>query len=118
MGIPFFSSLLSVMSSLFNCWFGFMFWALAYFRMRRVDLKIGRTRPVVGDYLSMALNVIIMLTGAMYLTLGTYVSVQGIIDAFDAGTVPGVFSCARRHLRRRSGGAGHCIVICLLALCV
>ncbi|KAG9249421.1 transmembrane amino acid transporter protein-domain-containing protein [Emericellopsis atlantica] len=92
--IPFFSSLLSVMSSLFNCWFGFMFWALAYFRMRKVDVNIGRTRPVVGDYLSMGLNAIIMLTGVMYLTLGTYVSVQGIIDSFEAGTVPGVFSCA------------------------
>jgi hypothetical protein len=91
--IPFFSSLLSVMSSLFNCWFGFIFWALAYFRMRSADKKVGRTRQPILDFLSVTLNVIIMLTGVLYLTLGTYVSVQGIIDQFEAGQVSGVFSC-------------------------
>jgi hypothetical protein len=84
---------LSVMSSLFNCWFGFIFWALAYFRMRNADIKVGRKRQPILDYLSVALNVVIMLTGALYLTLGTYVSVQGIIDQFNAGTVNSVFSC-------------------------
>ncbi|KPM42501.1 hypothetical protein AK830_g4054 [Neonectria ditissima] len=91
--IPFFSSLLSVMSSLFNCWFGFIFWGLAYFRMRNADLKIGRKRQPILDALSVALNVIIILTGFLYLTLGTYVSVQGIIDQFEAGGVGGVFTC-------------------------
>ncbi|KAH6894607.1 transmembrane amino acid transporter protein-domain-containing protein [Thelonectria olida] len=91
--IPFFSSLLSVMSSLFNCWFGFIFWGLAYFRMRNADLKVGRTRKPVLDALSVILNVIIILTGFLYLTLGTYVSVQGIIDQFEAGGVGGVFTC-------------------------
>ncbi|KEY68616.1 hypothetical protein S7711_05796 [Stachybotrys chartarum IBT 7711] len=92
--IPFFSSLLSVMSSLFNCWFGFIFWGLAYFRMRSADREAGRRRQPVLDYLSVALNVVIMLTGLLYLTLGTYVSVQGIIDQYRAGAVGGVFSCA------------------------
>jgi hypothetical protein len=81
------------MSSLFNCWFGFIFWGLAYFRMRRVDLVAGRKRAPLGDYLLVGLNAIIILIGVMYLTLGTYVSVQGIIDSFAAGTVSGVFSC-------------------------
>lgn len=81
------------MSSLFNCWFGFIFWGLAYFRMRRVDFKAGRFRSPVGDYIQVALNVAIIATGVMYLTLGTYVSVQGIIDAYKAGIVAGPFSC-------------------------
>ena len=81
------------MSSLFNCWFGFIFWGLAYFRMRHADVKIGRPRQRVRDILSVALNIIIILTGGLYLTLGTYVSVQGIIDQFEAGAVGGVFTC-------------------------
>jgi hypothetical protein len=81
------------MSSLFNCWFGFIFWAVAYFRMRNADVKAGNPRRSIVDYLNIVLNSVIILIGAMFLTLGTYVSVQGIIDQFDAGTVRGVFSC-------------------------
>ncbi|KAK3179740.1 hypothetical protein K4F52_008818 [Lecanicillium sp. MT-2017a] len=91
--IPFFSSLLSVMSSLFDCWFGFIFWGVAYFRMRKVDLDEGRKRNRVLDLLSNALNVVIILTGILFLTVGTYASVQGIIDSFANGDVAGVFSC-------------------------
>lgn len=35
--IPFFSDLLSLMSSLFDSFFGFIFWGVAYLRMRRAD---------------------------------------------------------------------------------
>ncbi|OAL54567.1 hypothetical protein IQ07DRAFT_640076 [Pyrenochaeta sp. DS3sAY3a] len=35
--IPFFSDLLSLMSSLFDSFFGFIFWGVAYMRMRKVD---------------------------------------------------------------------------------
>ncbi|KAG5995944.1 hypothetical protein E4U43_002944 [Claviceps pusilla] len=91
--IPFFSSLLSVMSSLFDSWFGFIFWGVAYFRMRSADKEVGRVRNPIVDWLSILLNIIIIITGFFFLTAGTYASVQGIIDSFDAGTVGGVFSC-------------------------
>jgi heme/copper-type cytochrome/quinol oxidase subunit 2 len=81
------------MSSLFNCWFGFIFWALAYFRMRNADRKVGLERNRILDYVSVVFNAIIVLIGVLFLTLGTYVSVQGIIDQFEAGTVGGVFTC-------------------------
>lgn len=90
--IPFFSSLLSVMSSLFDSWFGFIFWGVAYFRMRRADRKAGRDGSPVLDGLSVALNVVIILTGFLFLGVGTYASVQGI-DSFRTGAVCGVFSC-------------------------
>lgn len=61
--------------------------------MRTADKKIGRERNVIGDWFSMGLNVIIILTGFFFLTAGTYASVQGIIDSFNAGEVGGVFSC-------------------------
>lgn len=82
------------MSPLFNCWFGFILWGLGYFCMRNADREAGTQRQPVLDYLSVTLNVVIMLTGLLYLTLGTYVSVQGIIDQYSAGTVGGVFSSA------------------------
>lgn len=81
------------MSSLFDCWFGFIFWGVAYFRMRKVDLDEGRKRNRVLDLLSNALNIVIILTGILFLTVGTYASVQGIIDSFANGDVAGVFSC-------------------------
>ena len=86
------------MSSLFDSWFGFIFWGVAYFRMRHADRKSGRTTNPIGDMLSMALNAIIILTGVFFLTAGTYASVQGIIDSFRAGEVGSVFTCASNGL--------------------
>lgn len=82
------------MSSLFDCWFGFIFWGVAYFRMRHADKMVGRKRNPIGDVLSMALNVFLIAIGILFLTVGTYASVQGIIDSYEAGEVAGVFSCA------------------------
>lgn len=82
------------MSSLFDSWFGFIFWGVAYFRMRKADKEVGRRHNRVFDVLSMTLNGLIILVGVYFLSVGTYASVQGIIDQFEAGTVSGVFSCA------------------------
>ncbi|EFX00577.1 amino acid transporter [Grosmannia clavigera kw1407] len=97
--IPFFSDLLSLMSSLFDSFFGFIFWGVAYLRMRKVDggLDFVKERNVSGILLA-ALNVFIILIGLFFLTAGTYASVQSIVDAFDAGQVGGVFSCASNGL--------------------
>ncbi|KAF6826695.1 neutral amino acid [Colletotrichum plurivorum] len=93
--IPFFSSLLSLMSSLFDSFFGFIFWGVAYFRMRSADNTHGIPRSnKILDWASMALNIIIILTGVLFLTVGTYASVEGIIEEFEAGTVGKVFTCA------------------------
>jgi hypothetical protein len=43
-------------------------------------------------------NLILIAIGIAFLTVGTYASVQGIIDQFEAGTVAGVFSCATNGL--------------------
>lgn len=82
------------MSSLFDCWFGFIFWGVAYFRMRGADRRTGKQRQPFLDWVSMGINFVIILVGVFFLTVGTYASVQGIIDSFAAGDVTGVFSCA------------------------
>ncbi|KAI5868121.1 amino-acid permease [Durotheca rogersii] len=92
--IPFFNSLLGLMSSLFDSFFGFIFWGVAYFRMRRADGAVS----LVGDgsfrgWFEGILNIVIILTGFFFLTAGTYASVQGIVDEFANGTVGRVFQC-------------------------
>lgn len=74
--IPFFSDLLSLMSSLFDSFFGFIFWGTAYMRMRRADYGPGwiQRRGIRGLW-GFLLNVIIILIGVFMLTAGTYVRI-------------------------------------------
>ncbi|KAK4124532.1 amino-acid permease [Parathielavia appendiculata] len=97
--IPFFSSLLSLMSSLFDSFFGFIFWGVAYFRMRRADGGIALVKEhTVAGYLLGALNVVIILIGVFFLTVGTYATVESIILEFENGTIRSIFSCASNGL--------------------
>ena len=88
------------MSSLFDSFFGFIFWGVAYFRMRRADGSIALVREehTVAGYLLGALNVVIILIGLFFLTAGTYASVESIVQQFESGAVGGVFSCASNGL--------------------
>jgi len=52
----------------------------------------------VAGYLLGALNVVIILVGVFFLTVGTYASVESIILEFESGLVGGVFSCASNGL--------------------
>ncbi|AEO59685.1 amino-acid permease [Thermothelomyces thermophilus ATCC 42464] len=97
--IPFFSSLLSLMSSLFDSFFGFIFWGVAYFRMRRADGSIAVVKEhTVAGYLLGSLNVFIILVGVFFLSVGTYATVESIILEFESGAVGSVFSCASNGL--------------------
>jgi len=85
--IPFFSDMLSLMSSLFDSWFGFIFWGMAYLTMYPGEAKwrgIGRTMETL-------LNYFWILFGLYILIAGTYVSVESIILDYTPG---GLFSCA------------------------
>ncbi|KZV65578.1 hypothetical protein PENSPDRAFT_745041 [Peniophora sp. CONT] len=88
--IPFFSDMLSLMSSLFDSWFRFIYWAMAYF-----TLYPGRSKwagPMrTGETL---VNCALIVLGLYVLGAGTYVSVQSIIDSYRAGTVGSPFTCA------------------------
>ncbi|RYC63242.1 hypothetical protein CHU98_g2964 [Xylaria longipes] len=92
--IPFFSSLLSLLSSLFDSFFGFIFWGVAYFRMRKADgaVSLFKERTLRG-WLEGILNIIIILTGVFFLTAGTYATIQGIIDEYEGGSVGKPFTC-------------------------
>ncbi len=73
--IPFFADLLSLMSSLFDSFFGWIFWGVAYLRMRRADLGPGfyKKRGFRG-WFGFLMNVFIIIVGVYFLAVGTYVS--------------------------------------------
>jgi len=97
--IPFFSDLLALMSSLFDSFFGFIFWGLAYIRMRRVDGGVNWLKSqTVWGYLELVFNVIIIIIGLFFLTAGTYASVESIIQGYADGPVDKPFTCATNGL--------------------
>ena len=73
--IPFFSDLLALMSSLFDSFFGFIFWGVAYMQLRRAEYGPGfwKTRGLRG-MAGFAFNILIILIGVFFLSAGTYVS--------------------------------------------
>lgn len=93
--IPFFNDLLSIMSSLFDSFFGFIFWGVAYLRMRREDYgpDFYKNRGIRG-WLGFLLNVGLIGVGLFFLGPGTYASVMSVILNYRAGTVGSPFSCA------------------------
>jgi hypothetical protein len=83
------------MSSLFDSFFGFIFWGVAYIRMRRVDGGVKwLSEQTSYGYMMLAFNIFIILIGLFFLGAGTYTSVQSIIDSYATGNVSGVFTCA------------------------
>jgi len=93
--IPFFSDLLSLMSSLFDSFFGFIFWGMAYLRMRQADYgrDFYKNRGIRG-IAGFLFNVFLIGIGLLFLSAGTYASVQSIIDGYDSNSFGGAFTCA------------------------
>jgi amino acid permease len=77
--IPFFVDLLSLMSSLFDSFFGWIFWGVAYIRMRKADLgpTFYKQRGIRG-WIGFLMNIFIIIFGVFTLTAGTYVSPQAL----------------------------------------
>lgn len=96
--IPFFSDLLSLMSSLFDCWFGFVFWGVAFFKLKKyrnpnytfvADFK---SASVMGK-LEIFANIILILIGIYILGPGLYATLQSIIWSYQADAYGKAFSC-------------------------
>jgi hypothetical protein len=92
--IPFFSDLLSLMSSLFDSFFGFIYWGVAYFRMRSDDYgrDFYKNRGIRG-WFGFLFNIGLICVGLLFLTGGTYATIQSIIEGYHKNTYGGAFSC-------------------------
>ncbi|CCF51962.1 hypothetical protein NDA11_000609 [Ustilago hordei] len=93
--IPFFSSLLSLMSALFDCYFGYVFWAFAFFELYKGQLWVGQSWV---RKIETAFQFVLIAAGLFILGPGLYVSVQSIIDNYDTGSVKSPFTCADNSL--------------------
>lgn len=78
---------LSIMSAGFDSFFGFIFWAVAYYHLNKHRLFKG-----VKMTLFTILNIIILAFGFFMLGPGLYTSIEAIIDDY-AGAVRSPFSC-------------------------
>lgn len=94
--IPFFSDLLSLMSSLFDCWFGFVFWGLAYIRLRKQEYgdDFSFKRLTFKQKINFILSFCLIGIGVYIMGPGLYASIQSIINSYKADMYGTVFSCA------------------------
>lgn len=93
--IPFFSSLLSLMSALFDCYFGYIFWAFAFFELYKGQLWAGQSWL---RKLETAFQFVLIATGLMILGPGLAASIISIRDNYRTGSVKAPFTCADNSL--------------------
>ncbi|SCU91882.1 LAMI_0E07734g1_1 [Lachancea mirantina] len=99
--IPFFSDLLSLMSSLFDCWFGFVFWGMAFFKIKRLELGNGKNfyRNLSRvDKVHYFISWFLIATGLYILGPGLYAVIKSIILNYESGAYGTVFSCTSNGL--------------------
>ncbi|GAM41561.1 hypothetical protein TCE0_042r14770, partial [Talaromyces pinophilus] len=97
--VPFFSDLESIMSSLFDSFFGFIFWGVAYLRMRAEDhgLSFYKERGIRG-WIGVIVNLFLIAIGFYFLGAGTYASIESVVLSYQEGGFGGPFSCANNGL--------------------
>ncbi|POR39271.1 N amino acid transport system protein [Tolypocladium paradoxum] len=90
--IPFFSSLLALVAAVFDAFFGFIYWGVAWFRMRSADRREGRrVRSKEWDMVLVLFNVFLVFLGTiLFLVVGTIASIQHIMEQFAVGAVKGI----------------------------
>lgn len=86
--VPSMGDFLSLLSAAFDSFFGFIFFAVAYWQLNKGKLFAGLGRTGLT-----LLNVFIMLVGLFMLGPGLYAAVEAIIADYSGATTP-AFTCA------------------------
>ncbi|UZJ51566.1 hypothetical protein CBS101457_000886 [Exobasidium rhododendri] len=89
--VPFFSVLLSLMSALFDGFFGFIYWALAYREINKGKLWKGQGLLRKAESI---FNVFLFFAGLFVFGPGIYTSVIAIMQSYSSGSVKSPFTCA------------------------
>lgn len=86
--IPSMGDFLSLLGAAFDSFFGFIFFAVAYWQLYKGKLFAGFGRSVMT-----AIHVFVMIVGLFLLGPGLYAAVKAIIADYSGSTTP-AFSCA------------------------
>ncbi|KAE9970424.1 hypothetical protein EG328_006290 [Venturia inaequalis] len=86
--IPSMGDFLSLLGAAFDSFFGFIYFAVAYWQLYRGRLFSGPVRVVLT-----VVHVFVMVVGLFLLGPGLYAAVEAIIDDYAGGTKP-AFSCS------------------------
>lgn len=86
--VPSMGDFLSLLGAAFDSFFGFIFFAVAYWQLYKGNLFKGVVRSILT-----IVHVFVMLCGLFLLGPGLYAAVKAIIDDYSGGTKP-AFSCA------------------------
>ena len=94
--VPFFSDLLSLMSSLFDCWFGFVFWGMAYFKLKEDKYHVANFYSLLSasEKFHYYIAWFMIATGLFILGPGLYAAIDSIILNYQQDAYGTVFSCA------------------------
>lgn len=90
--IPSMGDFLSLLGAAFDSFFGFIYFAIAYWHMNRKKLFRG-----LGQTTMTVLHIFVMAVGLFLLGPGLYAAVEAIIADYAGGTAP-AFSCANLSL--------------------
>lgn len=90
--IPSMGDFLSLLGAAFDSFFGFIYFAVAYWQMNKRNLFSGLGRSTMT-----LLHVFVMATGLFLLGPGLYAAVKAIIADYSGGTTP-AFNCANLSL--------------------
>ncbi|KAK4704116.1 hypothetical protein P7C70_g2099, partial [Phenoliferia sp. Uapishka_3] len=86
--IPSMGDFLSLLGAAFDSFFGFIYWAIAYYALYKTELWKGPTRT-----LNTIIHIFLFICGLFLLGPGLYAAVMAIIADYAGGTRP-AFSCA------------------------
>lgn len=86
--IPSMGDFLSLLGAAFDSFFGFIFFAIAYWQMYRKALFAG-----IGRSIMTIVHILVMLAGLFLLGPGLYAAVKAIMADYSDGASP-AFSCA------------------------
>ncbi|KAJ5465900.1 hypothetical protein N7530_009687 [Penicillium desertorum] len=86
--IPSMGDFLSLLSAAFDSFFGFIYFAIAYWQLNRGSLTKGRRQTAMT-----VLNAFIMVVGLFLLGPGLYAAVEAIIADY-SGSITPAFTCA------------------------